>query len=99
MPLPEYNPIELSKDAVDFANSRFGKHYMARLERLQKRHLDAAMDIDYSDSYRAHRASKAAALASQLEFFQIAQTIQDTPSLLNRLRKKLMGKEEADEDV
>jgi hypothetical protein len=97
MSQPKYDPIELSRDATAFAKSRFGQHYLARLEDAQKRHLEAAMNIDFTDSYRSHRASKAAAIASEIEYFKIAQTIQETPSLMERLRKKLMGKEDADD--
>ena len=92
--MPKYEPIEISADATEFANSRFGNHYLARLKSSKKRHLDAAMNITFTDSYRAHRASKAAALTSEIEYFKIAQTIQETPSLLNRLRKKWMSKED-----
>ena len=101
MSSPKYDPIDLSQDATRFANSRFGKHYLARLERLKTVHLTAAMKVDFTDSYRAHRASKAAAIDSELEFFRIARTIQESPSLLKRLRKKLLGREEEanDEDV
>jgi len=85
-----YDALALSQDATAFAKSRFGVHYVSRLTRLRDTYLDIAQNLEFSDSYRANHASKAAALASELEFFQIAQTIQATPSLLQRLKKKLM---------
>lgn len=96
MPKKDYNALELSQDAVKFAGSRFGKHYLSRLKKLREGHLAHAMDMALTDSYRANSASKASAVDAEIEFFQIAQTIQNTPSLLKRLRDKLMPKEVKD---
>lgn len=85
-----YDALTLSQDATTFAKSRFGKHYIARITRLREGHLEVAQNMEFTDSYRANSASKASALGAELEFFNIAQTIQTEPTLLERLKKKLM---------
>lgn len=84
-----YDALTLSEDAQRFARSRFGRHYIKRLKKLRESHLDAAMSMEYTDSFRANSASKAAAIGAEIEFFKIAQTIQSTPSLRQKLVEKM----------
>ena len=94
--MDNYDTIQLVNDATTFADSKFGQHYLVRLRKALKRHLDAAMDTKLSDSQRAHAATKAATVQSELEYFEIAKSVQETPSLLDRLRRKLRREEESD---
>lgn len=89
--MPKYEALDLSHDAVAFTKSKFGRHYLGRLARIQQSHIEAGMNLDYTDSFRANSMSKAAAIAAEIEFFQIAQTIQKSPTMLERLKKKLKG--------
>jgi len=93
------NPAVLAQDAVKFAQSRFGQHYLARLAKAVKKAQTVAENVELADSYRAHHATKAAALKAEIEYFATAQTIANDPGMLARLRegaqKRLKRKEDA----
>lgn len=91
-----YSPVDLASDASNFATSRFGKHYLERLEQIKERELRVAMDTRYSESFRAHAATKAAAVTDELDYFQTAQTIRNKPELLSRLSAKLALKKKGE---
>lgn len=85
----KYNPVDLANDASHFAASRFGKHYLQRLEQIKERELSVAMDTRYSDSFRAHAGTRAAAVKDEIDYFTIAQSIKNKPELLARMSEKL----------
>ncbi|MCA1565830.1 MAG: hypothetical protein LC803_09370 [Acidobacteria bacterium] len=87
-------PLQLVYDANEFANSRFGQHYLNRLVQAKEREMRMAMDARLTDSQRAHAASRAATVQAELDYFETAKTVRETPSLLNRLRRKLTGEED-----
>ena len=90
----DYPSIAIAADAVEFANSRFGKHYIARLEASRQRHLDLVMNTELTDSFRAHAATKAATVQSELDYFTTSQAVMNNPSLVAKLRAKLTKKED-----
>lgn len=89
-----YPSIAIAADAVEFASSRFGKHYLARLEASRQRHLDLAMNSELTDSFRAHAATKAATVQSEIDYFATSQSVMANPTLVAKLRAKLSKKED-----
>lgn len=83
--MSEYDPIQLTADAVKFANSRFGRHYLARLKAAKTRYLADAMNDTLTDSARAHAGTKAATVALEIDYFTTAKTVQDDSNLLKRM--------------
>jgi len=88
----EYTTEMIARDAHGFAASPFGKHYLARLKKAHDRCMTAVMDLELTDSYRANMASKASAVAAEIEYFTIAGSILNNPTVLQRLRAKATGK-------
>ena len=95
----EYTTLQKAQDAREFAESRFGKHYIARLKSLRADALTAAQDISYTDSFRAHKATQASVLSQEIEYFRIAQVIQKNPSMMAKLKERIVRKEVGDSDV
>jgi hypothetical protein len=95
----KYSAMDITNDAVAFAASRFGKHYLKRLETNKRRELDIAMNSNYSDSYRAHAATKAAAMDKELDYFATAARIKADPNLLQRLIAKTKPKAKEDTPI
>jgi hypothetical protein len=89
----EYTSEQITVDAVEFANSRFGQHYTARLVKAQQRARDDAENLELTDSYRANRASQAAAIQAELHYFETARTVASNPDYMARLRKAVTKKE------
>lgn len=92
--MDKYDPLQLVQDANTFAKSKFGQHYLERLAKAKQRELGAAMNLALSDGLRAHAATKAATVQAEMDYFDTAKKVQETPSLLKRLRKKLIREEE-----
>lgn len=97
--MDNYTSDQITRDAVAFAESQFGQHYLARLEKAKKRALDDAMDLDLSDTYRVHRASQAASKQDEIDYFATAQRVYDDPSLMKKLRDKVLKRREADKEL
>ena len=91
--MSDYNAVSRARHAVEFTQSQFGIHYIARLETAKARHLKTAMDTELADSYRAHAATKAATVQSELDYFTNSQLVLSDPTFLSRLQEKLSGKE------
>ena len=94
--LSKYDPTELAKDATAFASSNFGKHYLERLASTRERHLKDAMNSNYNDSFRAHAATKAAAVQDEIDYFDTAKKIRNSPDLIARLTSKFKKEESPD---
>lgn len=92
----EYTTDLIAADAKAFADSRFGMHYLDRLNKAHARCMETVMDLDCSDSYRANMASKASAIRAEIEYFEIAQNIATNPTILERLRLKAERKKAPD---
>lgn len=95
--MDSYDPVQLVYDANEFADSKFGQHYLDRLRDAKQRELDAATDRRRTDSERAHAGTAAATVQAELDYFATARTVEETPSLLKRLRAKFKGKEDEPE--
>ncbi len=91
----DYDSLEKAADAQAFARTRFGKHYVARLTQLRDDALKVSMDISYTDSFRAHKATQAAVYEQEITYFQIAQTIQENKGILQKVRARLDARKEA----
>lgn len=95
----EYDGIALAHDATEFAESRFGQHYLTRIEGFRQSYLAQTQNEGLSDSQRAHAGSRAAVVADEIAYFQTAKTITSDPSLIKRIRdnleKKLKGEKSA----
>lgn len=97
--MSDYDPAQLVHDANEFADSRFGAHYMERLEAAKQRAVAQTMDKRLTDSERAHAGTVAATLQAEINYFNIARTVKVTPSLMDKLRRKFKEKEATDIDV
>ncbi|PPG91550.1 MULTISPECIES: hypothetical protein [unclassified Rathayibacter] len=91
--MSEYSGLDLATDATAFASSRFGQHYLARLEASRKRHIEIAMNTELNDSYRAHAATKAATVQSEIDYFTTSRNVLADPTLLERLKAAVRGRE------
>lgn len=94
--MDKYTSEAITRDADAFAKSVFGQHYLARLEKAKARAIDDAMNLEMNDSYRANRASQAAAVQAEINYFTTAQTVAANPSLMAKLRAKARGGDEPD---
>lgn len=95
----DYTPIQISKDAADFAESAFGQHYLKRLDEARARYIDDAMRLDLTDNYRAHLMTQAKTVALEIEYFSIARRVQDDPKLLQRLHIAAQERSKAAEET
>ena len=87
-----YDAVTRTEDAVRFAESQFGRHHLKRLEKRRKQYQELAEDTQYTDSYRAHMATKASVYKSELDYFATAQKVKDDPTMMKRLIDKLSRK-------
>ena len=83
----EYDPVTLFTDAEQFRTSRYGKHYLAKLEADRAAFLAQTQDESLSDSQRAHAGSKAALTQRYLTYFQTVETTVKDKGMLERLRE------------
>ena len=82
----DYNPADIARDATKFARSKFGKHYLEKLEAIRLDYANKACDRRYSREDRADFGLLAAETADHIGYFQTARTILANPSLLDKLR-------------
>lgn len=100
--MSDYTGEQITRDAVAFAESRFGKHYLRRLKSARQRALEEAEDLTFTDSYRANRASQAAAVRAEIDYFATAKKIKNDPKLMRKLieaARNRKQKEEPDIDL
>lgn len=88
----KYGTSDIVNDATSFASSRFGKHYLERLASKKGDALNAAMNMDFTDSYRAHSATVAKSVQDELDYFEAVQRIKNNPSLMKTLADRLKVK-------
>jgi hypothetical protein len=93
----KYDAMTRTEDAVHFAESPFGQHHLKRLRKQRERYLELSMNEDYTDSYRAHMATKASVYQKELDYFATAIMVKSDPKLMQRLKDKIFRKE-ADPD-
>jgi hypothetical protein len=92
----EYTSEQKLIDAVQFATSRFGLHYLGRLRSAYDRCMTDVLNVALTDSYRANRASQAQAIQAELDYFTTAEATVRNPSLMERLRAAVTKKKEAE---
>ncbi|MBM4644772.1 hypothetical protein GS464_29595 [Rhodococcus hoagii] len=93
----DYDAIQIADDAVKFAESRFGKHYISNvLVKARDAHIAAAKQSDASDAYIAREMARADEIDKTIHYFSVAQQINTDKSLRERIRAKLRRKEKAD---
>lgn len=95
--MSNYTSEQITRDAVQFAESRFGQHYLSRLEKALERCLTDAENLEYSDSFRANRASQAATVRAELNYFTTAKTVASSPTMMKKLRDKALKRREEPE--
>lgn len=88
----EYNSEAIARDAQIFIDSRFGKHYMQRLEQMQEQALRLAMDLNYTADYRANQVTRAAAIKDEIDYFNLAKQVVGSPSMLQRIRENVKAR-------
>jgi len=89
----EYNPVDITKDAVRFSRSRFGMHYLARLHKARERALTDAVNIDMPSEWCGKRAAQADAVQKEIDYFKTAEIIANDETMMQRLRNKVRSKE------
>ena len=87
-----YDAVTRTEDACKFATSQFGRHHLRRLAKQRKRYQELSEDTQYTDSFRAHMATKASVYKSELDYFATAQKVKDDPTMMQRLIDKLSRK-------
>jgi hypothetical protein len=96
----QYDPVQLVQDATKFARSRFGRHYMKRLDDRSASFLANTTDMRLTNEERANYGLRAAEIAAEIDYFRTAQATVANPSLLERLRQGFKKRKEAEkEDV
>lgn len=96
--MSEYDPIAKAQDAVTFAQSRFGKHYLDRLATVRDDHYRKARTAQKADNFKraATEIARADEIDGELAYFQQAKQITESPTLMSRIRDNLKKKEKAD---
>lgn len=96
----DYDPIAKAQDATAFAESRFGKHYLERLESVRDGHYRSARTLqrDGADlALIAAEIARADETDGEIAYFAQAKEISTNPTLMERIRKNLRKKENADD--
>jgi len=81
--------LALAHEAVTFSRSEFGKHYLARLEKVRDDYRKKAEDIRASESESRAFSLKASAYEDEIGYFKTATEIVTNPSIVKRLTDKL----------
>jgi len=84
--------LALAHEAVTFANSQFGKHYLARLERIRDDYRKKAEDVRATESESRAFSLKASAYDDELGYFRTANEIVSNPGIVKQLTAKLRKK-------
>jgi len=93
----DYSPADITVDAVKFARSRYGKHYIASLEESVKFNTEKAVDLSLTPRQNRDYAVRADQDKSNIQYFRTAETIAKSPNLMQKLHdafKKRINKSE-----
>lgn len=96
----DYDPVILTRDAVKFAQSKFGRHYLKKLASMSTDYTSSAKDRRLTNEQRGEYGLRAAEIDDLIAYFKTAQTVAKSPDLLERLKRgyrKRMGKEEPED--
>lgn len=94
--MDKYTTEAITRDADAFAQSRFGQHYLKRLEKALQRARDDAENTELSRDYRLTRSDQAAAINAEINYFKTATAVASNESLMAKLRAKAQGGQEPD---
>jgi hypothetical protein len=96
----EYDPIQKAQDATEFAKSRFGQHYLARLTEVRENHyVQARQDRKAgSDSLALGHLDRADEIDGEIAYFAQAKEITESPTLMKRIRESLEKKRKKADD-
>jgi hypothetical protein len=86
------NSLAVAQEATKFVQSEWGKHYITRLERIRDEYRKKAGLMNISEAESRALSVKATAYDDELSYFQTAQTIVSSPSLVKMLKEKLKSK-------
>lgn len=95
----DYAPADITRDAVQFAASQFGQHYIKRLHATRDRYNASAQMRDIADSQRTWFNAQAATVSLEIDYFMTAQNVQSDPNLLQRLRDKANSRRKKQEQL
>ena len=83
---PDYSPADITIDAVKFSRSRYGKHYKKTLEESVKLNTARAIDLRLTPQENRDAAVRADQDTINLQYFETAESIASSPSLMKKLR-------------
>ena len=81
--------LALANEAVTFSRSEFGKHYIARLERIRNDYRMKAEHVSATESESRAFSLKASAYDDEIGYFKTAMEIVTNPGIVKRLTDKL----------
>lgn len=81
--------LALAHQAVSFSRSEYGKHYIARLEKIRDDYRKKAEDVRSTESQSRAYSLKASAYDDEIGYFRTATEIVSNPSIIKRLTDKL----------
>lgn len=85
--------LALAHEAVTFARSSFGKHYLYRLAMIRDDYRKKAETIDVTESESRAYSLKASAYDDEIRYFKTAESITTNPTLVKKLTDMLKRKE------
>lgn len=93
-----YDAILKAQDATEFAESRFGEHYMSRLTTVRDDHFAKARQFrkDGKDSLALGELDRADEIDGEIAYFQQAKEITKNPNLIERIRENLKKREKGE---
>lgn len=92
----EYDSAQRNADAVEFANSRFGQHYLKRLAEVRDDHFTKARAYQKEgrNELVADRIARADEIDGEIIYFQLAQE-QVKRTMAQRLKDTFVPRGEA----
>lgn len=84
--------LALAQEAVAFARSEYGKHYIQRLEKIRDDYRRRSEDIRATENESRAYSLKASAYNDEIGYFKTALEIVSNPSIVKRLKDKLRQK-------
>lgn len=79
----------IANEAVKFTQTEFGKHHLARLERVRDDYRRKAEDVSVSESQSRAFSLKASAYDDELSYFHTAEQIVSNPGIVKKLKDKI----------
>ena len=87
-----YDAVQITEDAIAFAQSRYGQHHLKRLTKQRDRYFALSTDESQSASYCARMSAKAAVYQAELDYFATAIRVKADKKLWQKLLDKVRNK-------